>query len=27
MQQAYPNAGLGIALDIGAKVKKGEMQW
>lgn len=27
MQTAYPNAGLGIALDIGAKVYKGEMQW
>lgn len=27
MQQAYPQAGLGIALDIGAKVNKGEMQW
>ncbi|WMW79812.1 MBL fold metallo-hydrolase [Undibacterium cyanobacteriorum] len=27
MQTAYPNAGLGIALDIGAKVNKGEMQW
>jgi glyoxylase-like metal-dependent hydrolase (beta-lactamase superfamily II) len=27
MQQAYPNAGLGIALEIGSKVKKGEMQW
>jgi len=27
MQQAYPQAGLGIALEIGAKVKKGEMQW
>lgn len=27
MQQAYPQAGLGIALDIGAKVSKGEMQW
>ena len=23
----YPNAGLGIALDIGAKVHTGEMQW
>lgn len=27
MQQAYPNAGLGIALEIGAKVKTGEMRW
>ncbi len=27
MQQAYPHAGLGIALDIGAKVNKGEMKW
>ena len=27
MQNAYPQAGLGIALDIGAKVNKGEMQW
>ncbi|KAB2927716.1 MAG: MBL fold metallo-hydrolase [Dechloromonas sp.] len=27
MQAAYPQAGLGIALDIGAKVIKGEMQW
>ena len=27
MQKAYPQAGLGIALDIGAKVTKGEMQW
>ena len=26
MKQAYPNAGLGIALDIGAKVNKGEMK-
>jgi glyoxylase-like metal-dependent hydrolase (beta-lactamase superfamily II) len=27
MQRAYPDAGLGIALDIGAKVNKGEMKW
>jgi glyoxylase-like metal-dependent hydrolase (beta-lactamase superfamily II) len=27
MKGAYPNAGLGIALDIGAKVNKGEMKW
>ncbi len=27
MQKAYPKAGLGIALDIGAKVSKGEMKW
>ncbi len=27
MKKAYPNAGLGMALDIGAKVNKGEMQW
>lgn len=27
MQSAYPQAGLGIALDIGAKVNKGEMKW
>ncbi|MCY4747142.1 MBL fold metallo-hydrolase [Pelomonas sp. UHG3] len=27
LQQAYPDAGLGIALDIGAKVNKGEMKW
>jgi glyoxylase-like metal-dependent hydrolase (beta-lactamase superfamily II) len=27
MQKAYPEAGLGIALDIGAKVNKGEMKW
>ena len=27
MKKAYPNAGLGIALDIGAKVNKGEMKW
>lgn len=27
MQRAYPEAGLGIALDIGAKVNKGEMKW
>ena len=27
MQQAYPRAGLGVALEIGAKVNKGEMQW
>ncbi len=27
MKQAYPAAGLGIALDIGAKVNKGEMKW
>ncbi|TXH36180.1 MAG: MBL fold metallo-hydrolase [Burkholderiaceae bacterium] len=27
MQAAYPQAGLGIALDIGAKVNKGEMKW
>ena len=27
MQKAYPRAGLGVALDIGAKVNKGEMKW
>lgn len=27
MQKAYPTAGLGMALDIGAKVGKGEMSW
>lgn len=27
MQQTYPDAGLAIALDIGAKVNKGEMKW
>ncbi|OYU92840.1 MAG: MBL fold metallo-hydrolase [Burkholderiales bacterium PBB5] len=27
MTKAYPQAGLGIALDIGAKVNKGEMAW
>ena len=27
MRRAYPDAGLGIALDIGAKVNKGEMKW
>ena len=27
MKQAYPDAGLGVALDIGAKVNKGEMKW
>jgi glyoxylase-like metal-dependent hydrolase (beta-lactamase superfamily II) len=27
MKSAYPGAGLGIALDIGAKVNKGEMKW
>jgi len=27
MQQAYPKAGLGMALDVGAKVNKGEMKW
>jgi glyoxylase-like metal-dependent hydrolase (beta-lactamase superfamily II) len=27
MQKAYPKAGLGMALDIGAKVGKGEMKW
>jgi glyoxylase-like metal-dependent hydrolase (beta-lactamase superfamily II) len=27
MKRAYPQAGLGVALDIGAKVRKGEMNW
>jgi len=27
MKAAYPKAGLGIALDLGAKVNKGEMKW
>lgn len=27
MKSAYPKAGLGIALEIGAKVNKGEMKW
>ncbi len=27
MQKAYPTAGLGFALDLGAKVNKGEMKW
>ena len=27
MKKTYPDAGLGIALDIGAKVNKGEMKW
>ena len=27
MKAAYPQAGLGIALEIGAKVNKGEMKW
>ena len=27
MKRLYPEAGLGIALDIGAKVNKGEMKW
>lgn len=27
MKKAYPEAGLAIALDIGAKVRKGEMSW
>jgi len=27
MKQRYPSAGMGIALDIGAKVAKGEMKW
>jgi hypothetical protein len=26
MKAAYPNAGLDVALDIGAKVTKGEMK-
>jgi glyoxylase-like metal-dependent hydrolase (beta-lactamase superfamily II) len=27
MKEVYPQAGLGIALEIGAKVNKGEMKW
>lgn len=27
MKAAYPQAGLGVALEIGAKVSKGEMKW
>jgi glyoxylase-like metal-dependent hydrolase (beta-lactamase superfamily II) len=27
MKERYPGAGMGIALDIGAKVAKGEMKW
>jgi hypothetical protein len=27
MKRRYPQAGMGIALDIGAKVAKGEMKW
>ena len=27
LKSAYPQAGLGIALDIGSKVNKGEMKW
>jgi len=27
MKAAYPDAGLFVALDIGAKVNKGEMKW
>lgn len=27
MKERYPSAGMGIALDIGAKVAKGEMKW
>jgi glyoxylase-like metal-dependent hydrolase (beta-lactamase superfamily II) len=27
MRQRYPDAGMGVALDIGAKVAKGEMKW
>lgn len=27
MKKAYPEAGLGIALEIGAKVNTGEMEW
>lgn len=27
MKKAYPNAPLGLSLDIGAKVNKGEMKW
>jgi len=27
MKQAYPDAGMALALDIGAKVAKGEMKW
>jgi hypothetical protein len=27
MKAAYPKSGLGIALEIGAKVNKGEMKW
>jgi hypothetical protein len=27
MKSAYPDAGLAVALDIGAKVNKGEMKW
>jgi glyoxylase-like metal-dependent hydrolase (beta-lactamase superfamily II) len=27
MTKRYPNAGMGVALQIGAKVAKGEMQW
>jgi glyoxylase-like metal-dependent hydrolase (beta-lactamase superfamily II) len=27
MKKRYPNAGLGVALEIGAKVAKGEMKW
>ncbi|MET0186775.1 MAG: MBL fold metallo-hydrolase, partial [Achromobacter sp.] len=27
MKAAYPDAGLMVALEIGAKVNKGEMKW
>jgi hypothetical protein len=27
MEARFPNLGLGVALDIGAKVATGEMQW
>lgn len=27
MKKSYPEAGFGIALDIGAKVTKSEMKW
>jgi len=27
MKRRYPDAGMGVALDIGAKVATGEMKW
>ncbi len=27
MEARFPNLGMGVALDIGSKVAKGEMKW